>query len=77
MLAYLLWHTPAGADTAGYEQGLVAFHRAVAAAPRAGFVRSWTLRVERPPWLPEGAAHYVDWYLVESYAALGSSTTPP
>jgi hypothetical protein len=71
MLAYLLWHTPAGTDIGGYEQGLLAFHRALAAEPPAGFTRSWTLRVERPPWLPDGAAYYVDWYLVESYAALG------
>ena len=71
MLAYLLWHTPLGTDTAAYEHGLAAFHGALAASPPDGFVRSWTLRVDRPAWLPDGAAHYLDWYLVESYAALG------
>ena len=71
MLAYLLWHTPLGTDTGAYEGGLAAFHGALAASLPDGFVRSWTLRVDRPAWLPEGAAHYLDWYLVESYAALG------
>jgi hypothetical protein len=71
VLAYLFWHTPTGADTAGYERGLGAFHRALAAAPPAGFVTSWTLRVDQPAWLPDGPAHYVDWYIVESYTALG------
>jgi hypothetical protein len=71
VLAYLLWHTPLGADTVHYERGLRAFHDALAASPPNGFVQSWTLRVDRPAWLPEAAAHYVDWYLVEGYAALG------
>jgi hypothetical protein len=71
VLAYLLWHTPTGADTAAYERGLGAFHRALAATPPAGFVTSWTLRVDQPSWLPAGPAHYVDWYVVESYTALG------
>ena len=72
MLAYLLWHTPAGADTVDYERGLGAFHRALAATPPAGFVTSWTLCVDQPAWLPDGAAHYVDWYMVETFAALGA-----
>jgi hypothetical protein len=72
VLAYLLWHTPTGADTVSYERGLGAFHRALAATPPAGFVTSWTLRIDQPAWLPDGPAHYVDWYVVESYAALGA-----
>jgi hypothetical protein len=71
VLAYLLWHTPTGGDPLPYERGLAAFHRALAAAPPAGFVRSWTLRVTPPAWLPAGPAHYLDWYLVESFTALG------
>jgi hypothetical protein len=71
VLAYLLWHTPTGADAVAYEGGLAAFHRALAGAPPAGFVRSWTLRIDRPAWLPDGPAHYLDWYLVDSFAALG------
>ena len=72
MLGYLLWHTPSGDDTTRYHDGLVAFHRALAADPPPGFVRSWTLRVDQPAWLPDGPAHYVDWYLIESFAALGA-----
>jgi hypothetical protein len=71
VLAYLFWHTPRSDDGARYERGLAAFHRALAGAPPTGFVRSWTLRVDRPAWLPDGPAHYLDWYLVESFAALG------
>jgi hypothetical protein len=71
VLAYLLWHTPIAGDTRPYERGLATFHRALAAAPPAGFVRSWTLRVSRPAWLPDGPAHYLDWYLIQSYTALG------
>jgi hypothetical protein len=71
VLAYLLWHTPTGSDPRPYERSLATFHRALAAAPPAGFVRSWTLRVSRPAWLPVGSAHYLDWYLIESYTALG------
>jgi hypothetical protein len=71
VLAYVLWHTPTGSDPGPYERGLATFHRALAAAPPAGFVRSWTLRVTRPAWLPDGPAHYLDWYLIESYTALG------
>ena len=72
MLGYLLWHTPLGDDTGRYEDGLVAFHRALAANAPTGFVRSWTLRVDQPAWLPEGPAHYLDWYLVDDFTALGA-----
>jgi hypothetical protein len=72
VLAYLFWHTPRTDDTARYDDGLAAFHRALAADPPAGFVRSWTLAVERPAWLPDGPAHYLDWYLVDGFPALGT-----
>jgi len=71
VLAYLFWHTPQSADGPTYERGLTAFHRALAGSPPDGFVRSWTLRVARPAWLPDGPAHYLDWYLIETFAALG------
>ena len=70
MLAYVFWHTPRDVDVARYESGLVAFHRALAASPPEGFASSCSLRVDRPPWLPEGAAHYLDWYVVAGFGAL-------
>jgi hypothetical protein len=72
VLAYVFWHTPKDADLARYESSLVLFHRALAANPPDGFASSWSLRVDRPAWLPSGAAHYLDWYLVDGFAALGA-----
>ena len=72
MLAYLFWHTPSGDDLAAYEAGLAAFHEALAADPPGGFARSWSLRTDPQLWLPAGAAHYLDWYLVDGFAALGA-----
>jgi hypothetical protein len=71
VLAYVFWHTLRGADTDGYESGLTGFHRALATDPPEGFARSWTLRLDRPAWLPDAPAHYVDWYLVDGFGALG------
>ncbi|HKA04118.1 MAG TPA: hypothetical protein VKD67_07300 [Acidimicrobiales bacterium] len=71
MLAYLFWHTPRDDDAARYCAGLAAFHRALAADPPAGFARSWTVRVSPVDWLPASDAHYVDWYVVDDFAALG------
>ncbi len=71
MLAYLLWHSPRDDDAARYCAGLVAFHRALAADPPTGYAGSWTLRVPPVDWLPAADAHYVDWYLVDDFAALG------
>jgi hypothetical protein len=72
VLAYVFWHTPKDSDVARYESGLVRFHHALAADPPDGFAWSWSLRVDRPAWLPGGAAHYLDWYLVDGFAALGA-----
>jgi hypothetical protein len=72
VLAYLFWHTPRDDDSARYCAGLAAFHRALAADPPAGFALSWTVRVPPVGWLPAGEAHYVDWYLVDDFAALGT-----
>jgi hypothetical protein len=72
VLAYVFWHTPRDVDIARYENRLVAFHRALAASPPDGFASSWSVRVDRPPWLPDGAAHYLDWYVVAGFGALGA-----
>jgi hypothetical protein len=72
VLAYVFWHTPREADLERYERGLAAFHRALSADPPDGFDSSWSVRVEWPAWLPAGPAHYLDWYVVEGFAALGA-----
>jgi hypothetical protein len=64
-LAYVFWHRP-HADTSAtdYERSLAAFHAALAADPPPGFGGSCALRV--------GERDYEDWYLVESWAQLGT-----
>jgi hypothetical protein len=71
VLAYLFWHAPRGDDAARYRAGLAAFHSALAADPPAGFARSWTVRVQAVEWLPPSEAHYLDWYVVDDFTALG------
>src|SRR3954447_18585842 len=71
MLAYLFWHEPhADVDADRYVALLNAFHRALAAAPHAGFVRSWSVRLDHAPW--DGGPAFEDWYLVEDWPALGT-----
>jgi hypothetical protein len=72
VLVYVFWHTPRGVDLAAYEAGLGAFHHALARHRPEGFQWSTTLRIERPPWLPDASGHYVDWYAVADFAALGA-----
>ncbi|MDH3496279.1 MAG: hypothetical protein OER21_05925 [Gemmatimonadota bacterium] len=70
MLAYVFWHwsLPQVAP-ADYEQALRRFHAALAQAPPAGFLRSWTHQVTGAPWVP-GPIGYEDWYLLDGSAAL-------
>jgi hypothetical protein len=72
MLAYVFWHWPAPAlAREAYVARLLAFHRALRAAPPPGFRGSRVLAVEGAPWAPAAAA-YEDWYLVDDFAALGA-----
>ncbi len=64
MLAYVFWHRPrAGAEAAAYETAQRAFHASLD-------VQSACFRLEALPFGDRGTA-YEDWYLVESWAALG------
>src|SRR4051812_50056967 len=73
MLAYLFWHEPApGVDPDRYVELLRAFHAALHGAPPAGFVRSWSVRLDAAPWDGGPAQPFEDWYLVEDWAALGA-----
>jgi hypothetical protein len=69
MLAYVFWHWPV--RETGYEEALVAFHRALAGHPSEGFRGSRAARIGPRPWLGVPRA-YEDWYLVDDFAALGA-----
>jgi hypothetical protein len=72
MLAYVFWHRPAPAvATADYEHRLARFHRTLAADRPAGLHGSCVLRLAAASWLPGDGPAYEDWYLVDSWAALG------
>jgi hypothetical protein len=78
VLAYISWHRPAeGVDVAGYEQALRTFHASLARRPPSGFRGSAALRAPEIPWpvggqdAELGGAGYEDWYLVESWSAVG------
>jgi hypothetical protein len=74
MIAYVFWHR-AAPGTEGYEDRLVAFHAALAAHPPVGFRSSRAFRLDRAPWLDGEGTAYEDWYLVESWAQLGTLNT--
>ena len=67
----MFWHVPAGGVApADYEARLAAFHAALREERPAGLGITATVGLEAIPWLG-GAAGYEDWYLVDSFAALG------
>ena len=67
MIVYLFWHWPERAE--GYEEGLVEFHRRLAAAGVPGLAGSAAYRVEGLPWLGAGTG-YEDWYAVGGFGDL-------
>jgi hypothetical protein len=71
VLAYVFWHRPAPAAD-GYEARLLAFHDALRDHPPAGFRASRSFRLDAAPWLPGEGTPYEDWYLVDSWVALGT-----
>jgi hypothetical protein len=78
VLAYIAWHRPAaGVDVAAYERALAHFHSSLAHQPPSGFGGSVAFRAAELPWLgsgmaaPQPAAGYEDWYLVDSWSAIG------
>jgi hypothetical protein len=76
VLAYITWHrAAAGVDAVAYERALERFHRSLAHVPPSGFRGSSAFRVEEMPWRADaGEAEtpgYEDWYLVDSWSALG------
>ncbi len=85
-LAYVFWHRPAPpVAPVEYERELARFHGSLRDAGPVGFLGSAAYRVSRVPWTEPAAeaasAVYVDWYLVEDWAALGrlneAAVAPP
>jgi hypothetical protein len=76
VLAYVTWHGPdADADTDSYVSALEHFHSSLAHVPPSGFLGSCSFRIAGLPWRGEGGDAgrdaYEDWYLIDSWAALG------
>lgn len=69
-LGYLFWHRPGAVEPAVYEATLRSFHAALAAAPPAGFVTSWTWRLAAPPWFDGPDPTYLDVYLTADLSTL-------
>ena len=73
MLSYTFWHSPASdTDPRIYEQRLISFHKSLAQHAPDGFRSSLIFRTQNAPWIASGSPAYEDWYLVESFAALGA-----
>jgi hypothetical protein len=71
VLAYVFWHTPShDGDSKDYEVALERFHGALTEASPDGFIGCSSHAVRGAPWLRDPL--YEDWYLVESWAALGT-----
>jgi hypothetical protein len=73
MLAYLLWHRPAGGvEREVYERACERFHRSLQRSPPVGFRGSAVFALAECPWLsPAQEGAYEDWYLLDDFAALG------
>lgn len=72
MLAYVFWHWKQVEILAtDYETRQRAFHAALAAAPPAGFLGSFSMRLSHAPWVAGGGDAYEDWYMVQDFKALG------
>jgi hypothetical protein len=72
LLAYVFWHwKQAEITTTDYEHRQYAFHAALAAAPSAGFLGSFSVGLSGAPWAAGGGDAYEDWYLVQDFGALG------
>ena len=71
-LAYVFWHwKQSDVAVEAYEQRQQAFHTALVANPAPGFRGSFSSALTGMPWAAAGGEAYEDWYLVDSFAALG------
>lgn len=72
MLAYVFWHWKRAEITAQeYATRQRAFHAALASAPPAGFLGSFSVSITQASWAADGGDAYEDWYLVQDFGSLG------
>lgn len=70
-LAYVFWHwIRSDADTETYESRLIAFQETLLANAPSGYHGGAVYRQGPVAWLPQGQRCYVDWYRIDSSAAL-------
>jgi len=75
LFAYVFWHWPRpGVPADVYEAKLASFLHSLRSSGRpAGLVDALSFRVAGPlPWGPQNGNLYEDWYVAESFAALGA-----
>ncbi|MGA2663580.1 MAG: hypothetical protein ABSF83_01370 [Nitrososphaerales archaeon] len=75
LFAYVFWHWPRPEIPADvYEAKLASFLRTLRSSSRpSGLVDVLSFRVAGPlPWGPQHGSLYEDWYVAESFAALGA-----
>jgi len=71
-LAYVFWHWPRPeVALRDYETKLASFMRSLNGARPSGLVEALSFRAEAVPWSPAPGRTYEDWYIVESFHALG------
>ena len=72
-LAYVFWHWPRPEIPDNtYERKLASFLNSLNSASCPGLVEAMSFRVDDLPWSPQRGGLYEDWYLVESFSALGA-----
>jgi hypothetical protein len=72
MLAYVFWHWPLPTIAVhDYTDRLSTFHQSLHNNAFPAFHSAHVFQIENAPWGPPAQTLYEDWYLVETFAALG------